>query len=48
MGLMTLAAGKGATILVRATGHQAREALEALIELVNSGFGEDSEPETGT
>jgi phosphocarrier protein len=43
MGLMMLGAGPGSTILVQATGRQAREALEAIVELVNSGFDEDSE-----
>lgn len=43
MGLMMLAAGPGSTILVRASGVQAREALEALADLVNSGFDEDQE-----
>ena len=43
MGLMMLGAGPGSTILVQATGKQAREALEAITELVNSGFDEDSE-----
>jgi len=42
MGLMMLGAGPGSTILVQATGRQAREALEAIAELVNSGFDEDS------
>lgn len=41
MGLMMLGAGPGSTILVQATGKQAREALEAIAELVNSGFDED-------
>ncbi|WP_332712918.1 HPr family phosphocarrier protein [Pelagibacterium mangrovi] len=41
MGLMMLAAGPGSTILVQATGTQAREAIEAITELVNSGFDED-------
>ncbi|NGP17088.1 HPr family phosphocarrier protein [Devosia aurantiaca] len=41
MGLMMLGAGPGATILVQATGKQAREALEAIAELVNNGFDED-------
>jgi phosphocarrier protein len=41
MGLMMLGAGPGATILVQATGRQAREALEAITMLVNSGFDED-------
>ncbi|MFC3705147.1 HPr family phosphocarrier protein [Devosia honganensis] len=43
MGLMMLGAGPGATILVQATGRQAREALEAIVELVNNGFDEDVE-----
>lgn len=43
MGLMMLGAGPGSTILVQATGRQAREALEALTELVNNGFDEDNE-----
>ena len=43
MGLMMLAAGPGSTILVHASGKQAREALEAIVELVNNGFDEDSE-----
>lgn len=41
MGLMMLAAGPGETILVRASGRQAREALEAIVDLVNAGFDED-------
>ncbi|WIY53006.1 HPr family phosphocarrier protein [Devosia sp. YIM 151766] len=43
MGLMMLGAGPGVTILVQATGKQAREALEAITELVNNGFDEDVE-----
>ncbi|SDG25584.1 HPr family phosphocarrier protein [Pelagibacterium luteolum] len=43
MGLMMLAAGPGSTILVQATGRQAREAVEALTELVGNGFDEDNE-----
>jgi len=41
MGLMMLGAGPGSTILVQASGKQAREALEAIVELVNNGFDED-------
>jgi phosphocarrier protein len=41
MGLMMLGAGIGSTILVQATGRQAREALEAISTLVNNGFDED-------
>ena len=43
MGLMMLGAGPGSTILVQATGKQAREALDAITTLVNNGFDEDSE-----
>ena len=43
MGLMMLGAGPGSTILVQATGRQAREALDAITTLVNNGFDEDSE-----
>lgn len=43
MGLMMLGAGPGSTILVHATGRQAREALEAIAVLVNTGFDEDAE-----
>lgn len=43
MGLMMLAAGPGSTILVRATGTEAREALDAIIELVRAGFDEDDD-----
>jgi phosphocarrier protein len=42
MGLMMLGAGPGSTILVQATGRQAREALEAITLLVENGFDEDS------
>jgi phosphocarrier protein HPr len=41
MGLMMLAAGQGHTILIEADGPDAQAALEALIALVASGFGED-------
>jgi phosphocarrier protein len=41
MGLMMLAAGPGATILVETSGPQAKAALDALTELVDSRFGED-------
>jgi phosphocarrier protein len=43
MGLMMLGAGPGSTILVQATGKQAREALDAITTLVNNGFDEDSD-----
>jgi phosphocarrier protein len=41
MGLMMLAAAPGTSITVTAKGPQAREALEALSELVGSRFGEE-------
>lgn len=40
MGLMLLGAGPGSEIELRAEGWDAREALEALAALVESGFGE--------
>ncbi len=45
MSLMMLGAGKGSTILLRASGNEAREALEALVGLVEAGFDEDDEEE---
>lgn len=41
MGLMMLAASKGTTIKVSASGKQAKEALDALEKLINNKFGED-------
>ena len=41
MGLMMLAAGPGTTIKVEASGHDAQAAIDALAELVGSGFGEE-------
>lgn len=43
MGLMMLAAGPGSSILVQTKGRQAREALDAIVELVTNGFDEDSD-----
>ena len=42
LGLMMLAAGPGSTILIEATGPEGPEALQALIDLIESGFGEES------
>jgi phosphocarrier protein HPr len=42
MGLMMLAAGPGSSIDIEAEGPQAPEAIEALVALVQSGFGEDN------
>ena len=41
MGLMMLAAGPGTSIEVRATGAQAKAAVEALSALVVDGFDEE-------
>ena len=41
MGLMMLAAAKGTTIDVKTSGNQAKEAMQAISELVNNKFGED-------
>jgi phosphocarrier protein len=41
MGLMMLAAGQGHAILIEAEGPEAAAALEALIALVEGGFGEE-------
>lgn len=42
MGLMMLGAGPGSEVTVRASGNQAREALDALENLVATKFGEDN------
>jgi phosphocarrier protein HPr len=41
MGLMMLAAGPGATIIIKATGKDAAVAVETLYKLVAGGFGEE-------
>ena len=41
MGLMMLAASTGTTISVEATGNEASAAVDALAQLVESGFGEE-------
>ncbi len=40
MGVMTLAAECGATVMVRATGDDAEAAVAALLALIAAGFGE--------
>ena len=40
MGVMMLAAECGSSITIRATGPDAEQAVQALTELVESGFGE--------
>lgn len=42
MGLMMLGAGPGSEVVLRASGNQAREALEALDSLIATKFGEES------
>ncbi len=41
MGVMTLAAGKGAELIIEAEGPDETEAVEALAAIVEDGFGED-------
>ena len=41
MGILTLGAGIGSSIIVSAAGPQAREAIDAIAALVISKFGED-------
>lgn len=41
MGLMMLAAGPGSTVTISATGPDAQAAVDALCQLVASGFGEE-------
>ena len=41
MGILTLGAGVGSTILVAAEGRQAQDVLDAIIALVSDRFGED-------
>ena len=40
MGVMMLAAAKGATISIETDGEQEQEAMTALLELINDFFGE--------
>jgi phosphocarrier protein HPr len=42
MGILLLAAARGTAITISADGHDEAEAIEALVALVQSGFGEDS------
>lgn len=41
MGVMMLAAARGATITIDTEGEQAEEAMQALLDLINDRFGED-------
>lgn len=40
MGIMTLAAGRGAQITVQATGPDAQKAVSSLTKLIRNNFGE--------
>ncbi len=40
MGLMMLGAGKGSSVVLQAEGWDAKEALDALVALVEAGFNE--------
>ncbi|MBA3319102.1 MAG: HPr family phosphocarrier protein [Gemmatimonadales bacterium] len=40
MGVMMLAAECGSSIVIRADGHDAEQAVEAITQLVSGGFGE--------
>ena len=40
MGVMMLAAAKGATITIETSGEQEKEAMNALLALINDFFGE--------
>ena len=42
MGILLLAAARGSTITITADGSDERDAVDALVALVESGFGEDS------
>jgi phosphocarrier protein HPr len=42
MGILLLAAARGSTITISADGRDERDAVDALVSLVRSGFGEDA------
>jgi phosphocarrier protein len=42
MGILLLAAARGSTITISADGADERDAVDALVALVQSGFGEDA------
>ena len=42
MGILLLAAPRGSTITISADGSDERDAVSALVTLVESGFGEDA------
>jgi phosphocarrier protein HPr len=42
MGILLLAAARGSTLTITADGTDERDAVDALVALVQSGFGEDT------
>ncbi len=40
MGVLMLAAGKGTTVVLRAKGERAQEAVDAIVALIDDKFGE--------
>lgn len=42
LSLMMLAASKGCSVIIRATGNEAQKAVDDLILLINNRFGEES------
>jgi phosphocarrier protein HPr len=42
MGILLLAAARGSTITISAEGRDERDAVEALVALVESGFGDEA------
>jgi phosphocarrier protein HPr len=42
MGVMMLAAGAGSVVTVEASGHDEEQALQAVGELIDGGFGESA------
>jgi phosphocarrier protein len=42
MGILLLSAAQGTTIVISADGPDEQDAISALVELVDSGFGEDA------
>ena len=44
LAIMTLAAGQGTLLLLRASGEDAIAAIQAVEQLIAGGFGEDDDP----
>lgn len=44
LSILTLAAVEGTTLSIEATGHDAEQALDALVELIAQNFAEDETP----